>query len=102
MGFLNDVELGIGTWAWGDRSVWKFGQGYRAEDLKGAFDASLDAGIRLFDTAEVYGDGRSESYLGEFLKASPHKNIKVATKFMPFPWKVSTRHLLKSLRDSLR
>ena len=102
MSFLNDIELGIGTWAWGDSSVWKFGKGYGANDLQEAFDAAVESGIRLFDTAEVYGDGKSESYLGEFLKTTPDRGIKIATKFMPFPWKVGTDHLLKSLKRSLR
>ncbi len=102
MGSLDRFELGIGTWAWGDKSVWKFGQGYGAEDLKETFLAGVDAGIHLFDTAEVYGDGKSEIFLGEFLKERPKTPLYIATKFMPFPWKVSTSHLLKSLKASLK
>ncbi len=26
--FLNDIEMGVGTWAWGDRLIWGFGSGY--------------------------------------------------------------------------
>ncbi len=48
--------LGVGTWAWGDRSTWGMG-GYDAEltqeSIQQAWEASIDAGATLFDTAEV-------------------------------------------------
>ena len=43
-------------------------------------DAALDAGINFFDTAETYGDGNSERFMGTGLKGKRHK-IKLATKF---------------------
>jgi len=98
---LDGIELGIGTWAWGDRLIWGYGNGYSLEDVRQAFDASLEAGIRLFDTAEVYGQGKSEQLLGEFIQASG-KNVLVATKFMPFPWRLGKGTLLRSLRASLK
>ena len=67
-------EIGIGCWAigseWGDVSE---------NDAKDALYASLDNGINFFDTADVYGDGRSEKIIGEVLKNSNEK-IYVATK----------------------
>ena len=43
-------------------------------------DAALDAGVTHFDTAELYGDGASESFLGRAL--GPHRDaVTVATKF---------------------
>jgi len=101
MGFLNQLELGLGTWAWGDKMMWGFQKGYDAKDLREAFRASFQAGVRLIDTAEVYGGGRSESFLGEFLRENPHDKIHIATKFAPFPWRVSTSRLLKALKASL-
>ena len=98
---LDGVEIGIGTWAWGDRLIWGFGQGYTADDVRQVFDASLAAGIRLFDTAEVYGQGRSEQFLGEFLKTTEQRVI-VATKFMPFPWRLGKGSLRRALRASLK
>lgn len=93
--------LGIGTWAWGDRMLWGYGQGgYNDEDLKAAFDASLEAGVTLFDTAEVYGSGQSERLLGQFVKETDQVVI-VASKFMPYPWRLRGRSLLKALRNSL-
>jgi aryl-alcohol dehydrogenase-like predicted oxidoreductase len=97
---LDGLDLGVGTWAWGDRLVWGYGQGYSAEDVRQAFDTSLAAGLRLFDTAESYGQGKSESLLGSFIKASGQQ-VLVATKFMPYPWRLSRRSLLRALRSSL-
>jgi aryl-alcohol dehydrogenase-like predicted oxidoreductase len=100
--------LGVGTWAWGDRSTWGMG-GYDAtltpDTIREAWDASIDAGVTLFDTAEVYGKGESEQMIGAMLADDPHRaaSVTVATKFMPSPWKVQVREaLLKSLRASLR
>ena len=45
-----------------------------------AYVAAADAGVNFFDTADVYGGGRSESLIGRFLKKSGRKDIFVATK----------------------
>ena len=67
--------IGIGTWAWGDRVMWGYGKGYTDSDLRTAFEVGLNAGIDFFDTAEVYGSGRSETLLGDFIRKrySPFK-----------------------------
>jgi len=99
--------LGVGTWAWGDRSTWGMG-GYDTaltrDSIRDAWDASIDAGVTLFDTAEVYGGGESERIIGALLAADPGRaaSVVVATKFMPSPWKVHVRSsLMTSLRSSL-
>ena len=99
--------LGVGTWAWGDRSTWGMG-GYDTtltrDSIQGAWDASVDAGAALFDTAEVYGGGESERIIGHMLAGDPQRaaSVVIATKFMPSPWKLQVRGaLLKSLRASL-
>lgn len=67
--------IGLGTWQlgaeWGEVS---------AADAESVLQASLDAGVTLFDTADVYGDGRSEKFIGEFLAKHPGHNVTVATK----------------------
>ncbi|WP_248242935.1 aldo/keto reductase [Microbacterium kunmingense] len=67
--------IGLGTWQlgadWGDVSE---------SDALAVLDASVDQGVTLFDTADVYGDGRSESLIGRFLAARPGHAITVATK----------------------
>jgi aryl-alcohol dehydrogenase-like predicted oxidoreductase len=98
---LEGVQFGTGTWAWGDRLFWGYGRGYNDDDLRAAFDASIAAGIDLFDTAEVYGQGRSETLLGQFIQDSGQP-VRIATKFMPFPWRLSRRSLMKALQASLK
>jgi aryl-alcohol dehydrogenase-like predicted oxidoreductase len=102
MSGLSQFEMGIGTWAWGDKGVWGYGQGYDDSDLRQTFLAAVDEGVCFFDTAEVYGNGLSETYLGRFIKERPNVTFYIASKFMPFPWKVSTSHLLQSLKASLK
>ena len=94
------TPLGIGTWQWGDTMMWGYGKGYAAADIQTAFDASIAAGITFFDTAEAYGMGRSERFLGQFIAGSAARPV-VATKFMPLPWRVGKGQLLHALRKSL-
>ncbi|MGQ9491568.1 MAG: aldo/keto reductase [Anaerolineae bacterium] len=92
--------LGLGTWQWGDSMFWGYGKGYAESEIRAAFDASLAAGITFFDTAEVYGRGRSERFLGRF-SAGRRDGLVIATKFMPLPWRLSKGQLLAALRKSL-
>ncbi|MFG3227107.1 aldo/keto reductase [Kitasatospora sp. NPDC048194] len=68
--------VGLGTWQlgadWGN---------VREEDALAVLDASVEAGVTLFDTADVYGDGRSERLIGRFLKERADAEVFVATKF---------------------
>ena len=92
--------VGVGTWQWGDRMYWGFGRDFTERDVWEAFDESVRAGLTLFDTAEVYGGGRSERFLGEFIRRT-HANAVVATKFMPFPTRLTGAALAKALERSL-
>jgi aryl-alcohol dehydrogenase-like predicted oxidoreductase len=95
------IEMGTGTWAWGDRLVWGFGKGYSDDDVRAAFEASVSAGVRFFDTAEMYGFGTSERLLGRFIGESGDKAY-VATKFFPLPWRLTRGQLIRALRGSLK
>ena len=95
------IEMGTGTWAWGDKMVWGYGKGYSDADVRGAFDASISAGVTFFDTAELYGFGQSERLLGRFIRESGQQAF-VATKFFPLPWRVTNGQLLSALRGSLK
>ena len=68
-------EIGFGAWAiggtWGEVSM---------EDAKAALNAALDAGITFIDTADVYGDGRSEKIIAEVLNQRGGERPFVATK----------------------
>lgn len=69
-------EVGLGCWQigadWGNEIAMK-----EAEQI---LNKAFESGIMFYDTADVYGDGRSEKLLGEFLK-NHQKSVKVATKF---------------------
>ena len=70
--------IGLGTWQLG--SDW--GEVDEA-DAHAVLDASLDAGVTFYDTADVYGDGRSEQTIGAWRAALPEADrarITVATK----------------------
>lgn len=98
--FLHETEMGLGAWAWGDRTFWNYGRDYGEEEIAAAFRVSLEAGITLVDTAEIYGNGRSERYLGKFIRETG-KPVRVATKFLPFPWRLTKQSVVRALRHSL-
>lgn len=97
------VPLGIGTWAWGDKATWGMG-GYDTDlteaRIAEAWSTTLDAGIGLVDTAEVYGAGESERIIGRLLADDPARrsSLVLATKFMPLPHKLNVK---VALRDAL-
>jgi aryl-alcohol dehydrogenase-like predicted oxidoreductase len=68
-------EIGLGCWQlggdWGD-----------VDDsaAMGVLHAAVDAGVTFLDTADVYGDGRSEQFIGRFLRERPADDLFVATK----------------------
>ena len=98
--FLHAIEMGLGAWQWGDKLMWGYGGTYGDKDLRETFDVSLNQGIRFIDTAEIYGSGRSERLLGQFLKET-EQPILIATKFFPWPWRLSKKSLLSALKGSL-
>ena len=67
--------IGLGTWQlgadWGDVSE---------SDALDVLGASVESGVTFFDTADVYGDGRSEKVISTFRTANPDVPLTVATK----------------------
>ncbi|KZV25394.1 hypothetical protein F511_07278 [Dorcoceras hygrometricum] len=110
---LTVSKLGIGAWSWGDTSYWNSfdWDDRKMKDAKAAFDASLDYGITLVDTAEVYGSTmalgaiNSETLLGRFIKErkkrEPAMEVTIATKFAALPWRFGRRSVIAALKDSL-
>ncbi|OGN75977.1 MAG: 2,5-didehydrogluconate reductase [Chloroflexi bacterium GWB2_49_20] len=98
---LDNLEIGVGAWAWGDRFFWNYGGSFNDQDIEAAFRTSLDAGINFIDTAEVYGQGRSEQILGQLMQ-NTNKPVLVATKFFPYPWRLARRSLQNALDHSLK
>jgi len=72
LGSLNVSLVGIGCN--------NFGWRIDADGTRSVVDSALDAGINFFDTADVYGGGSSEEFLGAALKGRRAKAI-IATKF---------------------
>ncbi|MFF4341103.1 aldo/keto reductase [Kitasatospora sp. NPDC001540] len=67
--------IGLGTWQLG--ADWGV---VLEEDALAVLGAAADAGVTFFDTADVYGDGRSEQLIGRFLKERRDDGLMVATK----------------------
>ena len=93
-------EVGLGTWQIG--GSWGTVEDKTAMDI---LHAATQAGITFFDTADVYGDGRSEKFIGKFLKQHPEK-IFVATKLgrgsIPgWPDNFTPEAMIKHTNDSL-
>lgn len=67
--------IGLGTWQlgadWGD---------VEDDAASAVLDAARAAGVTFFDTADIYGDGRSETFIGNYMKRNGAENLTVATK----------------------
>lgn len=72
---LTVSAIGLGTWQlgadWGDVDE---------ADARAVLDTAAENGVTFFDTADVYGDGRSETIIGGYLADNPEHDIFVATK----------------------
>jgi aryl-alcohol dehydrogenase-like predicted oxidoreductase len=90
----SDVQVprvGVGAMTWGDPSglarfspaKLAYGGAQGFDEEKRALEVSVEAGVTLFDTAEMYSGGASEQRLGELAQ---DKDILIATKFPPSPF----------------
>jgi aryl-alcohol dehydrogenase-like predicted oxidoreductase len=98
---ISVTALGIGTWAWGDTLFWNYGKAYGATQVEEAFNAAIAAGITFFDTAEVYGLGKSETLLGQF-RQKHSETIDIATKYGPAPWRLFGNSVTDAVTASLK
>jgi|ERR1700722_12311346 aryl-alcohol dehydrogenase-like predicted oxidoreductase len=74
-------KIGLGAWQFGSRE-WGYGSPYAAQEARAIVRRAVELGVTLFDTAEIYGFGRSERILGEALGAD-RESVFVATKILP-------------------
>ena len=99
-------RLGVGAMTWGNPSglarwtpaTLAYGGAHGSEEEKRAFEASVEAGVNLFDTAEFYSGGASESRMGELASG---KYVLLATKFPPSPFS-RTEDMPQALEASLK
>ncbi len=68
--------LGLGTWRLGDR---RDRRGMEIEALR----RGIDAGMTVIDTAELYGNGRSELLVGEAVRGMDHSGLYLISKVLP-------------------
>jgi aryl-alcohol dehydrogenase-like predicted oxidoreductase len=91
--------IGLGTNNFGGRTDF--------DRSRAVIECALDQGITLFDTADVYGGGRSEEYIGEVL-GSRRKDVVIATKFAvatgdgPYDRGASRHYIFRAVEASLR
>src|ERR687894_741000 len=96
---LEVSEISLGSWL-------TYGVGVQADQARGCLDEAFAQGINFIDTANVYGRGAAESFLGEALQGRPRDSYVLATKLY-FPMSDSDRGLSaaqveQQLDDSLR
>lgn len=90
---LNHGKLGMGTWYLGDRAA------TRQEEIA-ALRYGLEHGVSIIDTAEMYGNGRSENLVGEAIQPFARDSIYLISKVLPS--NANRRNLERSLDASLR
>ena len=97
MGAQKVSAIGLGTWQFGEAG-WGWGTELDHEEAMRIVHRALELGINFFDTAEVYGNGRSEEILGEALRGRRQDAI-IATKVAP---PLRPDRVMQAGRDSLR
>jgi aryl-alcohol dehydrogenase-like predicted oxidoreductase/uncharacterized SAM-binding protein YcdF (DUF218 family) len=74
-------KIGLGTWQFG-AAEWGYGKPYAEQEAYAIVRRALELGVTLFDTAEIYGCGRSERILGRALGEN-RESVFLATKIFP-------------------
>lgn len=85
--------VGLGTWQlgadWGEVS---------SDDARAVLEAAVEAGVTFLDTADVYGDGRSEQTIADFRRAHGDLDLTVATKMGRRLDQVPASYVLQNFR----
>ena len=103
-GAIDLPPLGLGTWAWGDSIFWKYDKKDDA-DLRDVFNYAISKDVGFFDTAELYGLGRSETLLGQFRSSLETENadrVQIASKFAALPFRTKPNDVVKACKESVR
>lgn len=89
---LEIPEFGMGAWKLGDNLE-------NEKDEIDSIKSGLDIGIKLIDTAEMYGNGASERLIGKAIKGYNRKDLYIVSKVCPF--NAGKNQIFKSLENSL-
>ncbi len=104
---LKVSSLCLGAMTFGESGNFMKGVTSTDDEARRVLDRALDAGVDFIDTANLYGEGRSETLLGEWL-GPRRKGLVLATKCRfptgpgPMDQGLSRRHILQACDDSLR
>jgi aryl-alcohol dehydrogenase-like predicted oxidoreductase len=107
---ISRLGLGCGNFGGIGSAPAFFGMGETEEQARDLMDRALDAGINFFDTANAYGGGRSETYIGRWLKAkgpAVRQQVLISSKVFnpvgpgPNDRGLSRRHILQQVDESL-
>ena len=85
---LNVSDIALGSWL-------TYGVGIEADAARRCLDTAFDEGINFIDTANVYGNGAAETFLGTALKDRPRDSYVLATKLF-FPMDRDNRGLSRA------
>ena len=85
---LDVTEISLGSWL-------TYGVGVEAEKARACLDEAFNQGINFIDTANVYGRGAAESFLGDALQGRPRESYVLATKVY-FPMSATDRGLSRA------
>src|SRR5207247_2682264 len=107
---ISRLGLGCGNFGGIGSAPAFFGMGETEEQARDLMDRAFDAGINFFDTANAYGGGRSETYIGRWLKAkgpAVRQQLLLSSKVFnpigpgPNDQGLSRRHILQQIDASL-
>lgn len=93
-------KIAMGAWAWGDTDGY-FGNTMKGEEFRPIFEAALDKGLNLWDTATAYSNGESEKILGGFVNDTDRDSVIVSTKFTPQMAEMYDNSVVKMCEASL-
>src|SRR5215471_5973370 len=80
---VSRIILGCGNFGGIGSAPAFFGQGESRDEAFALMDAAWEAGITSFDTADAYGGGRSETYIGEWRERTGHEPVITTKTFAP-------------------
>ncbi|MGC8681422.1 MAG: aldo/keto reductase [Thermoplasmata archaeon] len=93
----NISKIGLGTWQMGMKG---WGSDYEDSNVIDALVYGINNGINFIDTAEIYGNGKSEKLIGNALEQIDRKRVYVATKIAGF--NATEKKVKKSINGSLK